>query len=137
MPRDHASLIRQTHEALLGQGDLSRIDEFFAAGYILHAGGKDHKGLAFIRRFVEQLRAAFPNLKVVQLTVLHRAGSIIVWERTLRGTHTGSLRGVPPSGRRVEWRDMVVTRCQRGKIAEDWAVSDLLGQALCKLPAPR
>jgi predicted ester cyclase len=48
--------------------------------------------------------------------------------RTHRGTHQADFMGVPASGRSVTWRDMVVTRYEAGKIAEEWAVSDLAEQ---------
>jgi hypothetical protein len=32
------------------------------------------------------------------------------------------------------WRDMVVTRFESEKIAEDWAVSELAGALVLKLP---
>ena len=46
------------------------------------------------------------------------------------------MMGIPPTGQKVEWRDMVVTRFDGEKIAEDWAVSELAGQLLSKLRIP-
>ena len=44
------------------------------------------------------------------------------------------MMGIPPTGQKVEWRDMVVTRFDGEKIAEDWAVSELAGQLFSKFP---
>ena len=41
---------------------------------------------------------------------------------------------IPPTGKKVEWRDMVVTRFEGEKIAEEWAVSELAGQLFSKFP---
>lgn len=106
-----------------------------ATDYVVHAGGKDHKGHAFVRRFVGLIRTAIPDLRVVEVAVRFHAGDTIVWKRTLSGTHEADMTGIPPSGKKVEWRDMVVTRFEGGKIAEEWTVSDLAGQLLLKLPA--
>ena len=38
------------------------------------------------------------------------------------------MMGIPASGQKVEWSDMLVTRFDGGKIVEEWAVSDLAGQ---------
>lgn len=108
----------------------------FAADYVVHAGAKDHKGVAFVRRFVAQLRSAIPNLRVVEVALLIQAGDTIAWQRTSSGTHEAKLKGIPPSPQKVEWRDMVVTRFDGEKIAEEWTVSELAGQLLSKPPCP-
>jgi predicted ester cyclase len=132
MTKRHEDRIRIANAEVLGKGDLDRVDEFFATDYVLHAGGKNHRGLDFVRRFIRQLRSAVPDLRVVKVEVLSQAPGRIVWQRTLRGTHKASLKGIPPSGQRVEWRDMVITRFDGAKIAEDWAVSELAGELLLK-----
>ena len=52
------------------------------------------------------------------------------WQRTHRGTHKGDFRGFPATGRRIVWRDMIVTRFRGGLIAEEWAISDLAERLL-------
>jgi predicted ester cyclase len=42
--------------------------------------------------------------------------------------------GIPPYGEKVEWRDMVVTRFDDGKVAEEWTVSKLAGKLLLHHP---
>jgi predicted ester cyclase len=38
--------------------------------------------------------------------------------------------GFPATGRRVVWRDMIVSRFVDGVIAEDWVVTDLAERLL-------
>ena len=45
------------------------------------------------------------------------------------------MLGIPPSGKRVEWKDMLHTRFDGDQIAEEWAVSELAGELMLKLPA--
>ena len=61
------------------------------------------------------------------------SGDTVAWQRRLCGTHRADLMGIPPSGRNVEWTDMLVTRFDGEKIAEEWAVSELAGQLFSKL----
>lgn len=129
--------IRFANDELLGQGNLDVVDEVFATEYVVHAGGKDYKGHAFVRRFVKQLRSAILDLRVVEVALLTQAGDTVVWQRTLSGTHEAKLAGIPPSGKKVEWRDMMVSRFDGEKIAEEWTVSELAGQLLCALPPAR
>ena len=87
-----------------------------------------------MKRFVTQLRAALPDLRVVEVELLSRSGDTLAWKRRLRGTHEAPLAGIPPSGKRVEWRDMLVSRFAGGQIAEEWAVSELAAELLLKQP---
>ncbi len=135
MAKSNEERIRFANDEILGKGNLGVVDKIFATDYVVHAGGKDHKGHEFVRRFVKLLRSAIPDLRVVEVALLIQAGDTIVWQRTLSGTHEADMMGIPPSGKKVKWSDMVVTRFAGEKIAEEWTVSDLAGQLLLKLPA--
>ncbi len=130
MAKSNEERVRLATDEILGKGNLDVVEEIFATDYVLHAGGKDHKGPEFVRRFAKLLRAAIPDLRVVEVALLIQAGDTIAWQRTLGGTHEAEMMGIPPTRQKVEWRDMVVTRFDGEKIAEDWGVSELAGQLL-------
>jgi hypothetical protein len=44
------------------------------------------------------------------------------------------MMGALPSGQILTWRDMVVSRFENGRIAEEWNVSELAGEMLSKPP---
>lgn len=134
MTQSNADRIRIAHQKIMEEGKLDLVEDFFSADYVAHGGGKDHHGLAFVRRYINQLRTAIPNLCVDGVEILLQTGDRVAWQRTLRGTHEVALMGIPPSGKTVEWRDQVVTRFAGGKFAEDWVVSELAGELLLKLP---
>ncbi len=134
MAQSKEERVRFANDEIVGKGNLGVVDEVFATDYVVHAGGKDYKGTGFVRRFIGQLRSAIPDLRVVEVALLIQAGNTIAWQRTLSGTHESEMMGIPPTGQKVEWRDMVVTRFDGEKIAEDWAVSELAGQLLSKFP---
>ena len=126
--------IRFGNQELLGNGKLALAGEVFAADYVVHVGARDGKGLSFVKRFCKQLRATFPDLKVVDVQILAGTKDTVSWQRRLSGTHKVALRGIPPSGKRVTWHDMVVSRFEGGLIVEEWASSDLAAQMMFKLP---
>lgn len=134
MARSKEGRLQYANDEILGKGNLDAVDAIFAPTYVAHIGGKDYSGPAFVKRFVGQLRSAFPDLRVVEVTPLIESGNTLAWQRTLRGTHEAALSGIPPRGRMVEWRDMLVSRFDGAQIAEEWAVSELAGQLLV-LPA--
>ena len=132
MAKSNEERVRFANDEILGKGNVGAVDEIFATDYVVHAGGKDHKGLEFIRRFVNLLRSAIPDLRVVEVEVLIQAGDTIVWQRTFSGTHEADMMGIPPSGQKVEWREIFVTRFDGEKIAEEWTVSELAGELCLK-----
>ncbi len=126
--------IRLANDELISKGRLAMVGEIFAPDYILHSGGKRATGTDFVKRFIRQLRVALPDVRVEKVEFFLRHGKTVAWERTLSGTHAKPLKGIPASGNRVEWRDMMVSRFEGEKIAEEWSVSELAGQLLLALP---
>jgi predicted ester cyclase len=134
MATNKAGRIRSANEELIGIGRLDIVGEFFAADYVVHFDGKEFRGPAFVKRFIKDLRKAIPDVRVVDVKVLMQAGDTIAWQRTLRGTHAAELKRIPPSGKKVQWNDMLVSRFDGEQIAEEWSVSDLAAQLMFKLP---
>jgi predicted ester cyclase len=50
---------------------------------------------------------------------------LVATRKTFRGTHTGQLWGLAPSGNRVDWEFIDIMRVRDGKIVEHWAGIDL------------
>ncbi len=134
MAQSNEERVRFANDEIVGKGNLGVVDDVFATDYVVHAGGKDYKGTEFVRRFIGQLRSAIPDLRVVEVEFLIQACDTIAWQRTLSGTHRADMMGIPQTGQKVEWRDMMITRFDGGKIAEEWAVSELAGQLMLSIP---
>ena len=133
MNKNKEEQIRTTVDELICQGNLEVIEATFASDYVAHAGEKKYQGHAFIKRFANQLRTAIPNIGIVDIKFLTQDTNTIVWQRTLKGTHRVEMKGIPPSGKTVKWTDMVVSRFENEKIAEEWVVSELMGELLLKV----
>ena len=130
MSRSYVSTIEAANLALMTQGKLDAIAQFFTEDYIAHLTEQDMTGgHAAIRKIIEMYRRAFPDLKV-QVEILVANKDRIAWQRTMRGTHEGSFKGFPATGRTIVWRDMVTSRFEGGLIAEEWVVTDLAEQLL-------
>ncbi len=55
-----------------------------------------------------------------------------------RGTHQGDLMGVPASGNTVDFPVIEIYRIAGGRVAEGWAVLDVMGvmQQIGAIPTP-
>lgn len=130
MSRLLASKIEAANAALLTDGNVEAVGEFFAPDYVAHLTDEDLRGgRDAIPRVVELYRRAFTDLQV-DVEILVEADDRVAWQRTLRATHTGDFEGFPATGRPIVWRDMVTSRFSGGLVAEDWVISDLAERLL-------
>jgi steroid delta-isomerase-like uncharacterized protein len=76
------------------------------------------------RQVVERLWQAFPDAHF-EIEYLARDGDTAVCIGTMSGTHEGTLLGVPPTGRKVEWRQCHLYRFdENGRAVEHDAIRD-------------
>lgn len=71
------------------------------------------------------MHAGFPDLqcRVEDMT----ADGDKVWARAvLSGTHEGEFMGVAPTGNRVEFEVIDISRFENGKGVEHWGISDAM-----------
>ena len=125
---ENKALARRAVEELFNRGNLEAADELFAPDYILHdpASPEEVRGPEGFKRFVGIFRTAFPDLHVT-IEEQIAEGDMMVTRYTVRGTHTGELMGLPPSGKRVTVVGVGVSRASGGKFVETWDHYDALG----------
>jgi predicted ester cyclase len=131
---DNESLIKAANDSLITKGEIDLVDQFFTAEYVAHEEGHDHRGHEYIKQYLQSLRKAITDVKVDDVEILSNAGDRITWRRKASGIHDHDLAGIPATGKPVHWEDMIVSRIDGGKIAEEWGVSDLVGRLLMHLP---
>ena len=125
-----ASRVHEANATLVAGGQLDAVPDFFTEGYVAHLTEEDMAGgHGAIRGFLEMLRNSFPDL-TIEVEIFVENGDRIAWQRTHRGTHAASFMGIPASGNELVWRDMIVSRFEDGRIAEEWAISDLAERML-------
>jgi steroid delta-isomerase-like uncharacterized protein len=71
--------------------------------YELIATGDVYDGEREVRDYFAETRSAFPDQRN-EVIALHHADDAVIAEFYLKGTHKGSFRGLPPTGRSFECR---------------------------------
>jgi steroid delta-isomerase-like uncharacterized protein len=69
--------------------------------------GDVYDGAEAVNAYFQQTRRAFPDQRN-ELITLHHADDAVIIEFWLRGTHLGSFRGLPPTGRSFECKTVAV-----------------------------
>ena len=70
---------------------------------------------------------AYPDLHIT-IEDLIAEGDKVVARNTVAGTHRGEHMGIPPTGKSVTYNEIIIARFADGRIAETWAVVDVLSQ---------
>lgn len=127
------AIVKQALNQLFEIGDMPLVNTFFDENYVAHAGEKTYYGHKFILQFAKQIRTAIPDIKIINLQILSDSNDVLTIQKTFSGTHQSSLKGIPPSGKKVKWYEISVVKFRNDKIIEEWVVSDLAAQLMLKL----
>jgi steroid delta-isomerase-like uncharacterized protein len=119
-------------------GDLEGAAAVFAPQVVVHnSGAPDPLNLEGFKQLGGVFLTAFPGGKH---TVEDRIseGDKVVTRVIYRGTHTGDLMGIPPTGKQVTVAAMTIDQLADGKIVETWRLFDQIAmmQRLGVIPAP-
>jgi steroid delta-isomerase-like uncharacterized protein len=97
------ALVEQ-HIRLENEHDLEGVLRTFgpAAHYDDEPWAEHYQGADGVRQFYEQLMQALPDLQI-EVQRRHVTDDAILVEVIIHGTHLGGWRGLPPTGRRIEF----------------------------------
>jgi steroid delta-isomerase-like uncharacterized protein len=131
------AVVRRYLEEIINRGDFALAEEILAPDYVNHtAGGGIGTGREGFVRGLRAMKTAFPDWTVT-IEELVAEGDIVVDRFAIDATHTGSVNGIPPSGRHIATLGMHMWRLEGGKLAEGWYVTDALPHVFAALmPAP-
>lgn len=125
--REPTTLVDRVWEEAVENGDMGVIDDAVADDYVCHTPGAPEgiRGPDGFKQYVRTLREAFPDLSV---TIDDRlvTEDAIVDRYTLRGTHDGDFRGIPPTGTEIEFTGIVIHYVDDGKVRKDVSEFDVL-----------
>ncbi len=107
IPKDRVSAriaVVEQHIRLENEHDLEGVLRTFgdSAQYDDEPWGEHYEGRNGVRQFYEQLMKALPDF-AIEVHRRHVADDAILVEVMIRGTHLGGWRGLPATGRRVEF----------------------------------
>jgi steroid delta-isomerase-like uncharacterized protein len=107
--------------------NLSYLDEALAHDFVSHtAQGGEPPGPQSYKGFMAFLLHSYPDANVTVDDVIV-AGNKVVARWTMRGTNTGRAFNMEPTGKRVEYSGVNISRVDNdGRIAEMWTYVDTM-----------
>jgi predicted ester cyclase len=114
-------------DELFGRRNLGVIREICSPEIVFHLPGYPEplRGVAAVEEWAAGYLAAFEGRLEVEDVVVE--GNLIALRATMRTTHKGEYLGVPPTGRRLTFTELSLTRYDGGRAVEFWLMLDTLG----------
>lgn len=130
------ALVRKYYE-LLDKGDMDGMMELFSDDVSWRFTGVGTLDKASLQGLIQGFGEAFPDMQHI-IDDQFTEGDMVVTPLTFRGTQTGELQGIPPSGKQAEVRAINIHRVVAGKIVDAETVVDMMGlmQQIGAIPGP-
>ncbi|NTU84400.1 MAG: ester cyclase [Chloroflexales bacterium] len=124
---ENKEVVRRLVKDIWNQGDATAIDRHFAATFRNHNPNlplvTDRGSFA---EWVAAMRYSFPD-GVTHIDGLVAEGDFVVARWTMRGTHRGTINGMPPTGRMVTVTGTTFYHLLAGQVIECWWIIDTIG----------
>jgi predicted ester cyclase len=121
------AVVRKAHAAL-ARGDLETFKACLAPGYVRHcqAMPPDLQEIEGAERFVEFLEDFITGVPAHEDTIsqMIAQGDKVAYVSTISGRQTGSMGGLPPTGKEFTLVNIIIQRLEDGKVAETWVTWD-------------
>ncbi len=129
MSENNKQIFRRWFKEVWCEGREATIDELCSTTVVAYGLGDVEPVIhspAEFKDFWRNLRGAIPNIQI-NVEDLIAEGDKVVGRVVVSGVHTGAHLGIPPSGKTVHLKGIVVLRIANGQIAEAWNSWDQLG----------
>ena len=135
---NNKDVIRRLIKDVYNDSNLDVVDELVAADIFDHGAVAEHRhGIAGFKHVMEWVRTFSADVHY-DIEDIIAEGEKVAVRMTQSGTHTGSVRGNPATGKRFSVDYVHWFRLADGKVAEMWAVRDDLSrlEQLGLIPVP-
>jgi predicted ester cyclase len=126
MIEDNKAVVRRFNQEVIEQGNTNSFKVLMDPNFVNRSApdGMDNGPQGMIWFFNDVLRPAMPDITVT----IHdqvAEGDMVTTRKTISGTQTGPLLGVPASGRVISIDVIDMVRIKDGKYFEHWGITTL------------
>lgn len=125
--RDRQTKIAELYfNEVWNKGNVALLDSLLTNDYINHTPSTPTiPGPQGLKPIVLAIRKAFLDLHYDIKEIISTSDHIVI-RTVMTGTQTGSLFGIPPTGKRISVNQINIEKLKDGRIAEHWRVTDEL-----------
>jgi steroid delta-isomerase-like uncharacterized protein len=126
MKRTNLEIARSVSEEVWGKGNAALIDELYAENFVdlnpIPGIPGTREGL---KMQLVAYRQAFPDMNTTVNDMVAEGDKVVI-RFTIRGTHTGDMMGIPPTGKSGKIAGITMLRLEDGKIVEEFSLADMM-----------
>jgi len=119
------ALGRKVFAEIYGEGKVPLVDRLYAEDFVDDSPGGG-TGRELIKQAVTEFHRAMPDLRIEFEDVFATEDKVVIRYKA-RGTQSGPIWGIPPSGKAVAARGITIFLVSDGKIKTEWTEYDRLG----------
>jgi steroid delta-isomerase-like uncharacterized protein len=121
------AIYRRYIQEVFNEGRLEKLDELLSPDYVYHdAPLGTPPGAEGIKQVVTMFHTGFPDLNITIEDQIAE-GDKVLSRATTRGTHKGTIFGIPATGNAVTMSGMTLVSIVDGRIVESWVANDVMG----------
>ncbi|MEH6307062.1 ester cyclase [Olivibacter sp. CPCC 100613] len=123
---NNKAVVRRFNKEVIEQGNVDSFNALIDDKFVNRSApaGMDNGPQGMICFFNEVLRPAIPDISVT----IHdqvAEGEMVTTRKTISGTQTGPILGVPATGKKVSIEVIDMVRVKDGKYVEHWGITTL------------
>ena len=126
MAENNKAVVRRFNQEVIAEGNLESFKELMDEQFVNRSAPEsmDNGPAGMLYFFNEILRPAIPDIHVT----IHQQvseGDLVTTRKTISGTQTGVLLGIPATGRVVNIEVIDIVRVKDGRYFEHWGITSL------------
>jgi predicted ester cyclase len=125
-PDQNKKMVGWLIDQVWNRGNLAAADEIYHPQATYPSNPTLAQGSQGIKNSIGQYRQAMTDFHADIKNILTDGDMVLVW-LSQTGTHNASLMGVPPTGKKATWGQIIIARFAGGHIVESWSNEDILG----------
>lgn len=127
MEAENIATVKRIH-AEMAKGNMDVFDETLAPNYVRHCQAmppdlQEMHGSEQLKAFVGDFISSVSDFSET-FDVIVADSDKVAYVTTMSGTHTGTMGGLPASGKKFTCVNIIIQRFEDGKIAESWVSWD-------------
>ncbi len=127
LEKSNKATVKMIHAELV-KGNVDIFDKVLSPDYVRHCQAmppelQEMHGSKQLKLFIEDFIGSVTNY-TDSVGPIIADSNIVAYVSTMRATNSGSMGGLPPSGKDFEVVNLVMHRFENGKIAETWVTWD-------------
>lgn len=126
MPENNLIAARRIIEDLFNRANPDNFTALIDEDVIIHDTDKEIIGMENVRNGINNLHTAFPDLEYEVQDIFDDEDKVVLRCKG-SGTHLGSFRQIPATGKKMQYHVILIWRFSKGKLVEHWSVSDVFG----------